>query len=69
MRYIVRLTEQGKCYGPFDDRGNAEEFAIFLGNEVDPARVLTLHEPASELIMFYNSVVLAERKAAAAGAS
>lgn len=69
MRYIVQLTEQGNCYGPFDDKGNAEEFASYLTNEVDPAVVRHVADPAMELIGFYNRMLLAERKGAEAGAA
>lgn len=40
-------------YGPIDDGRLAEEFALFLNAEVDPARVFRLHSVEGELLGFW----------------
>lgn len=53
MKYIVRLKEQGNCYGPFGDKATADGFAAYLTAEVDPAEVLHVSDPAADLLSFY----------------
>lgn len=53
MKWIVRLGEQGVCYGPFTDEDVATGFAAYLTAEVDPASVVRLSEPVTELLSFY----------------
>lgn len=52
MTYIVRLTEQGSCYGPFDELETAQGFADYLETEVDPAEVRKLADPVADLLSF-----------------
>lgn len=45
-------------WGPFDDRGTAEEFALYLNAEVDPAEVKPMQSPVRDLLGWRRGVAL-----------
>jgi hypothetical protein len=57
--WIVMLTT-GKdlriCFGPFDDEALASRFAEFVTAEVDPAVVLRVESPVTELLNWREAV-------------
>lgn len=54
-RWVVLLRtghDDTYPYGPFDDLDDANRFAAFMSDEVDPARVFRLQSPMTELLTF-----------------
>lgn len=49
-RLVVVATESGTVFGPFASRPEAERFAAFITEEVDPAVVRVLCSPTLELL-------------------
>ena len=50
-QFIVALDNGLKvAWGPFGSREEAEQFAAFIADEVDPAEVRTLSSPTGELL-------------------
>jgi hypothetical protein len=47
---VLKGQHQRVAWGPFDTRGEAEEFAAFATAEIDPAEVRTLSSPVGELL-------------------
>jgi hypothetical protein len=44
-------------WGPISDRRQADDFAKFITDEMDPARVIPLRSPASELLAWRGTVI------------
>lgn len=49
-RLVVVATESGTVFGPFATRVEADRFAAFVTEEVDPAEVRILCSPVVELL-------------------
>jgi hypothetical protein len=49
-QFVVALKGQKVTWGPFGTQGDAEDFADFATEEIDPAEVRTLSSPAGELL-------------------
>jgi hypothetical protein len=67
--WVVLLGPAQRVYGPFDDEETAWRFARFVSEEVDPAFVLPLASPVSELLTWRETCtvrLIADLKAAAA---
>jgi hypothetical protein len=54
--WIVLLEDRQAAYGPFGDRAEADLFAEYLRNEVDPATVHELKSPSRELLAWRATV-------------
>jgi hypothetical protein len=57
-QYVVVLREQGTVYGPFENDGQAEHFADYLTDEVDPADVRALCSPVADLLGWRTNVAV-----------
>lgn len=65
MMWIVQLeTDAGSpyCYGPFEDETIAEWFAAFVADEIDPAVVISLHSPLTEMLAWHRTMKLRDSK-------
>lgn len=54
MLFAVRIGTY--TWGPFLEAADAAHFAQFATREIDPARVVMLHDPTAELLSWYRSV-------------
>lgn len=53
---VVLRNGQKAAWGPFEKRGDAEQFAEFVTAEIDPAEVRTLSSPVGELLAWRNVI-------------
>lgn len=54
--YVVVLKEQGTVFGPFGSEEQAESFALYLRDEVDPAVIRPLCDPAESLLRWREEI-------------
>jgi len=58
MQYVVVMREHREVFGPFDIATEAERFAKFMTEEVDPCDVQVLCPPHLELLNWRDRVPL-----------
>ncbi|MGH3220018.1 MAG: hypothetical protein ACRDPY_15160 [Streptosporangiaceae bacterium] len=56
MAYVVVMRESRKAWGPFDNREDAQRFAGFVTQEVDPCDVELLCSPHLELLNWRDNI-------------
>jgi hypothetical protein len=55
---VLKGRPEAAPWGDFDDKGTAEEFALYLTAEVDPAEVKPLQNPVRDLLGWRRGVAL-----------
>ena len=55
LSYAVTL-ENGTVFGPFTSRPDAERFAAFAAEEIDPAEVHVMCSPVTELLNWRDTI-------------
>jgi hypothetical protein len=56
MQYVTVMRESHKVWGPFDQLDDAQRFASFMTEEVDPCDVEPLCSPHRELLTWRDQV-------------
>ena len=56
--FAVRLTGSRSTWGPFTDKGLAEQFADYVTHEIDPAEVIPMQDPVRDLLAWRRGVAL-----------
>jgi hypothetical protein len=56
MAYVIVMRETREAFGPFEDMAQAEHFAEFITEEVDPCDIKVLGPPHIELLRWRNRV-------------
>lgn len=55
-QFVVLLPEPRIVYGPFDRKEDAQRFAAYLTEEVDPADVQTLRSPVADILAWREQI-------------
>ena len=54
--FVVVLRDQQLVYGPFSDKAEADWFAAYLQDEVDPVTVQEVRSPVRDLLAWRDEV-------------